>query len=219
MKYTEALKLFVAENQFWPWMGRLFTIGDNIYGINGHMIAYIDKSMAENAPELQSDRVEAVLAVIPKQDNIDFTFPVSRIEKILNELPMVDEDTEKNCSDCDGSGEVEFEYNSIKGNLYEIDAECPICKGVGTLSRKTNNKVRDMSGVVRIDRHCFLLPTFDTVLRAAKILDVKEVQLVFIGAKHSVSVFKLGKMTVLIMPANMESDEETPKIVDVIEIT
>ena len=218
MKYTEALKLFVAEGNRLEWTTKPFTIGEKAYATTTFMVAFLDKTLTEGISELREDKKETVLRIIPKERNINFIFPVSRIEQIINDLPMVDEYAEKDCVDCDGSGEVEFEYNSIEGKTYEIGSECPICRGSGVIVRKTGGKVKDMNGFIQIDKQCFLLERFKVVLEAAKLLEVENIELVLLATKRNVSVFEIGKMTVLIMPVNMESDEETPKIVDVIEL-
>ena len=53
----------------------------------------------------------------------------------LSECPQVDEEIEtgkyKKCKECDGSGEVEWEYFDNKGSCHQRDFDCPCCDGSG----------------------------------------------------------------------------------------
>lgn len=218
MKYTEALKLFVAEDGYLKWMDKPFTIDDKAYGATTYMVAFADKDLVDPLTELIGDKKESVLKITPKEKNINFSFPVSRLESVFSALPLVDEENEKQCSECDGMGEVEYEYTSSKGRSYELEGDCPICNGTGDIVTKTGGKVKDLRGVIKIGDSCFLLQRFKVMMEAAKVLGEENITLVFKGRKEGVSVFEVGKLTIVTMPTRMESDEETPKIVDTIQI-
>ena len=38
------------------------------------------------------------------------------------------------CEDCDGDGEVEYEFFSKSGKSYDLDHECPVCEGRGKMN-------------------------------------------------------------------------------------
>lgn len=38
------------------------------------------------------------------------------------------------CEDCNGDGEVQYEYSSLSGKTYDADIECPVCEGRGKMN-------------------------------------------------------------------------------------
>ena len=85
------------------------------------------------------------------------------IGRAIEQLPMVDVcievDETAACPECDGSGEVEWEYKDLSGETYYHTFECPVCDGIGTVERTINKptgeKERDKEYFVKIgDFYC-----------------------------------------------------------------
>lgn len=61
------------------------------------------------------------------------------IDMAIENLPMVDEYTEKNmeitCPDCNGTREVKWEYQDLDGETHYNCFACPVCDGKGKIER------------------------------------------------------------------------------------
>lgn len=75
---------------------------------------------------------------IPHQSYKPISIPISfkAIDEAYNQLELVPEEVsedgqDKECPECDGAGEVEFEYNATDNQTYYHYCECPICNGTG----------------------------------------------------------------------------------------
>lgn len=62
---------------------------------------------------------------------------IEAINKALGECPKVDEEIviqeAVKCKECDGSGEVYWEYTDNTGHTHEHLGECPVCDGTGEI--------------------------------------------------------------------------------------
>ena len=62
---------------------------------------------------------------------------VSDLAKELTKARLkVDKDSIK-CKECNGSGNVEFEYEDKTGSMHYIDGDCPICDGKGSSEKES----------------------------------------------------------------------------------
>lgn len=81
--------------------------------------------------------------------NFDKVLTLARIEKAIAQCPLEDEmeleSPEISCSECNGTGEVIWEYTDRNHYIYAECYNCPICNGVGIFRaakyRKTGRKV------------------------------------------------------------------------------
>lgn len=115
-----------------------FTDGDYVYSTDGYtMIRAHCNNVNLNAGDLlnkkasvQTEGCFREIVKIPfKLNHAAFAGGKTKPEKRLvrDEVP---------CSECDGSGEVEWAYESTKNRSYTTSSECPICKGDGIESAK-----------------------------------------------------------------------------------
>lgn len=110
--------------------------------------------------------------------------PLSMISRAIEQLPMVDvcieEDETAACPECDGSGEVEWEYEDLSGETYYHTFECPVCDGIGTVERTINKptgeKERDKEYFVKIgDFYCIKSRNLLLLYEAMKLCGAEEV--------------------------------------------
>lgn len=76
--------------------------------------------------------------VIPHQSYkpVSITISFKAIDEAYNQLELVPEEVsedglDKECPECDGEGQVEFEYNATDNQTYYHYCKCPICDGTG----------------------------------------------------------------------------------------
>lgn len=108
------------------------------------------------------------------------------IGRAIEQLPMVDVCIEETitgtCPDCDGSGNVEWEYRDLRGETYYHTFECPVCDGEGiieeTVSKPTGEKERDKDYFVKIgDFYCIKSRNLLLLYDAMKLCGAEEVSI------------------------------------------
>lgn len=83
---------------------------------------------------------------------------IEALNKALDECPKVDEEIivhdAVECKECDGSGEVYWEYTDNTGHTHEHLDECPVCDGTGEIehekTKKTGKKILKAKAVINV---------------------------------------------------------------------
>lgn len=100
------------------------------------------------------------------------------IKDALAKLPMVEEEEieDVDCDECDGSGEVEYEYVDKGGSTHEVTADCPICFGSGYVDgapKKTGKMVVDFSTPIKLGEAYFMGYRIDILAKAMELLGLE----------------------------------------------
>ncbi|PIK19777.1 hypothetical protein [Prevotella intermedia] len=110
---------------------------------------------------------------------------VEAINKALEACPKVDEeiviqDSEK-CEECDGFGEVYWEYTDNSGHTHEREFGCPVCDGTGESThkktKKTGKQIVKEDAVINIGNAYFLAYNISKLKFAMDFLDISSVEL------------------------------------------
>lgn len=83
---------------------------------------------------------------------------IEALNKALEECPKVDEEIviqdAVECKECDGSGEVYWEYTDNTGHTHEHLDECPVCDGTGEIehekTKKTGKKRAEEKAIINV---------------------------------------------------------------------
>ncbi len=113
--------------------------------------------------------------------NIEYGTPcnakvtLKAIKDALAKLPMIEEEEieDVDCDECDGSGEVEYEYVDKGGSTHEVTADCPICFGSGYVEgepKKTGEMVVDFSTPIKLGEAYFMGYRLDILAQAMELL-------------------------------------------------
>ena len=115
-------------------------------------------------------------------DNCDYIISDKDIEKSLSEIPKVKEVKKKKikCSECNGTGEVDWEYRDKNGNDYESCFDCPVCDGMGYVYNEvaTGKMIPNPTAVVKVGKNSIISTDLQSLLDAMRIIGVAEVRLV-----------------------------------------
>lgn len=199
---TEILKLYVDSDNPRPEFTQPFSQKGNVYATEGHILIRVNQSSIDSEyeerekphcshlfyesfqfeDELSLDDLNALMA---NADNIE-------------EVQYYGEDIE--CKDCEGTGEVPWEYKS-----WEKEFECPLCDGTGFTSQRkskpTGNLIPNPETKIRIRNTTFKLRYLSIISKTLKLLGVG--QCVYKeNIKYSgPSFFEINKdIMVLLMP-------------------
>ena len=109
-----------------------FLNGDYVVATDTHILVVVNKEEVESDDPLnvsEKDYVEIVeRGKGDEVKNITFNY-----NDLLDALKQVEISADNNhlCPDCDGYGEVDFEYHSTHNYEYTMRGECPVCNGTG----------------------------------------------------------------------------------------
>lgn len=180
---AELLSTFCNKNEFRQLLRTPFlnTKYNEVWSTNGHALIRIkSESLVGEYPkgELTLPALEC-----PCKKKI----AIEAINKALNECPKVDEEIivheAVECKDCDGSGEVYWEYTDNHGHTHEHLDDCPVCDGTGEIehekTKKTGKKVIAEKAIINVGNAYIFAYNIYKLKSAMDFLDITSVELAY----------------------------------------
>lgn len=101
---------------------------DKVFAADSHKAIYINAEVCQGMYE-RTDCFDVEIPPVEQELNI----PLLSLQKAYDSLPKVkDEEYDlEYCTECHGTGYVEWEYQDEKGHTHFNDFDCPICNGRG----------------------------------------------------------------------------------------
>ena len=202
-KLKKAFDLFLGTDELRPEFNNPFEINGFVYATNTHALIRTKKENIDFAfkNECKLPDVESVIPEINESLFMELKNEMFEILKTEVEYKMVGQDIE--CLTCDGSGEVEWEFEH-----YTKDFDCPKCHGSGYSAEKrkvkTGGKTFDFLNVKLKDSY-FNINVFYLLIQAREILG-GEIELINYKNQSSHTMFKIGVYEVLLMPIYRQTD-------------
>ena len=126
-----------------------------VFATNGLILIMMNPSMlSESYEEIEKPSIYTVF-----RDSMEGYFTFESLKKVFEsfereeELALMEEGRE--CEECNGLGEVEWEYTDLDGKIHYHDGDCPICEGDGIIEDVFKN-----TG--------FMIPTDNSFVRIGK---------------------------------------------------
>lgn len=126
-----------------------------VFATNGLILIMMNPSMlSESYEEIEKPSIYTVF-----RDSMEGYFTFESLKKVFEsfereeELALMEEGRE--CEECNGLGEVEWEYTDRDGEMHFHYADCPVCDGEGA-----TKDVFENTG--------FMIPTEDSTVRIGK---------------------------------------------------
>lgn len=158
------------------------------YEINGHVIATdsmillrVDKGLCEG--DYSRNLKGKDLKIAAKYDGVNnyvCSIPLSEFCEALKHCDFVHkrikvgEDVE--CKECDGTGEVAWEYVDRDDYRHHEDFDCPICDGTGyerrASFRETDEVMVASTSRIMLNNVQFFAPMIETIVNICVLLDV-----------------------------------------------
>lgn len=213
--YDEILKMHVGNDELRPWMNKPFYVKDLAVATDAHTMIWLNKNLIEGLEQCERANPSIVTDLIPKEINENFTIDVEKIKDAISKIELVDDfdivGESIKCSECDGEGEVEWEYER-----WNKDMACPKCDGEGYESSETKvkngKKVIDTGFQIDIKQSRFSVEMILKLIKTQEILNVKEIVLCYQIRPNAPSVFIIGEAKVLCMP--MQKTDEDKVVVN-----
>lgn len=110
---------------------------------------------------------------------------IEAINNALNACPLVDEEiiiqNAIKCEECDGSGEVYWEYTDNNGYTHKHISDCPLCDGTGETEyekkKKTGKKVIANDAVIMVGNAYIFAKYLQTLKQAMDFLNIASVKM------------------------------------------
>lgn len=186
MKYQfneqDLLSLFYdKENDMRPDMAAPYLKNGYVCATEGHIMIRI-KAETLNGEYNEIDSLNIDLPA----DNCNFIIGLHDIKTAIASIPQVEEKEKVGkdieCKECDGAGEVEWEYRDKSGRYHHKYLDCPKCQGDGCISRvkykKTGRMIPDGDCPIRIRRIVIKVEFLEILGRAMEIIGVDKVRCV-----------------------------------------
>ena len=113
------------------------------------------------------------------------TITIEALNKALEACPLIDEEVviqdAEECKECDGSGEVYWEYTDNHGHTHEHLMDCPICDGTGEMehekTKKTGKKVIADDAIIMVGNAYIFAKYLQTLKQAMDFLNIASVKI------------------------------------------
>lgn len=169
--------LFVDEDAYRPELNYPYRRDGYVYATDRHKLIRVKEDIVSGDYEV-TDKMKLNIPT----DNCDYIISDKDIEKAFSEIPKVKEVEEKEvkCSECDGTGEVDWEYRDKNGKDYEGCFECPVCDGTGYVYSEvaTGKMIPDPTTTVKVGKNSIYYIHLKALLDAMRVIGVTEVRLV-----------------------------------------
>lgn len=153
------------------------------------------------------------LETILTPQNVDYILTIQEIEAGLAKLPQIIENDLITpavvCDECNGIGEVSWEYRDKDFNIHTGEFDCPICKGTGEKHRAvykpTGRTIPADFAVIGICQAKFAPTLIQKVVDAAQHLGVDTLRYVS-SYKELANKFILTEdVSIIIMPSQLKA--------------
>lgn len=208
-KYLEILQIFVGKDRLRPPL-TVPNIGDKYASAtDGHALVFFDKRLLPDNTTFETVLGEGL--IYPDIDRFtkmkeicNNILDLEKVNSVLSNCPLIEdcdeEEKEEECTECDGSGEVEFEYQATNKKSYYNTGECPICEGDGTCLqtiKKPNGKmVKNEEYYLQCGTSYFYAYLVEKILKVKQIIG-GDISIVNQTYPNKEVLFKIGNVKVL----------------------
>ena len=200
---AELLSMFCDKNEFRTLLRAPFlnTKYNEVWATNGHAIIRIK-------PERLVNEYPKGELTLPNQEcSCKKEVTIEAIEEALKKCPQIDEEVivqdAIECDECNGEGEVYWEYRADNGRTYDCLHDCPICDGTGQkrpeMVRKTGRQVADDEAIIKVGNAYIFARYIRTLKSAMEHLNATSVEMLF-NPEKKMNEFAIGNIRIGISP-------------------
>lgn len=195
----------------------LNVVYNEVWATDGYMVVAVK-------PELVSGRYRENRLPMntPFGKACDRTVTLKAIKDALAKLPMVEEEEieDVDCDECDGSGEVEYEYVDKGGVTHEVTADCPICFGTGYVDgapKKTGEMIADFCTPIKLGEAYIMAHRISKIAQAMELLGIDELIMAHNGRRDddTVEAYELQTNGVRFFVMPMLVEEDVPNVIKI----
>src|SRR5690606_21472449 len=204
-KLKQALEIFTSNDPIRSWMLFPFNIGEHTYATNASVIIKVPKIGVYDLIDNEKNK-ERVIELFQTEYTPFITIKTSKLKEALKAVPLINEleITEKECSECNGTGEVEWEFG-----YHTKEDECPECDGHGYTEKKikSERKVKDQSKKIKIGEYVMSVFLMEQLLEVCELLNQKSFEVLSHEKINKGMFVKVGKAEMIMMPVYTSLDD------------
>lgn len=203
INYDKAFQLFTNKDDIRESFKQPFKYKDKYFASDGWGLMFLPTKEAELLyPESEKTNFAAV---IEKEEILNQEITISKLEeKLIPEMvdEIKEEKIEQKCTECDGDGEVEYEYDTYRETHY-LKGDCPVCEGSGNLnkteSKLTGEKIANPNKQYKLFGVIFSYYQLNRLVLACKLIGGEKIVKKF-GETNNGNLFRCNNAGFLIMP-------------------
>lgn len=200
------LDLWVSEICLREAFKKPFSIGEFVYATDGYAIIRVKKEiLKEEYPPYTKPMFKW------PERNCDQLVALSTLQEVWGRMPTVEETIMqgeyKDCEECGGEGEVEWEYMDSSGRTYRQDFDCPVCDGSGYAEQpeeaKTGRMIPDLEATIGFGFHNLRADHVLTLMKTMTLLGEEEIRITYQNPdRDRMTRFDIDENTSVIIMAN-----------------
>ncbi len=152
---------------------------NEVWSTNGYVVIRINPEI------LVGEYIKESLPMPNLEYPCEKTITIKALSKALEACPLVDEEVviqdDVKCEECDGSGEVYWEYTDNHLHTHERLMDCPICDGTGEMehekTKRTGKKVIANDAVIMVGNAYIFAKYLQTLKQAMDFLNIASVKM------------------------------------------
>ena len=189
----ELFELFTNENDVKPFIHSPFIQGNYVIATDGEVLIRCKKNKYQG--DYSSDEAPNITEILPESN---LNKPIDYNLQDFTSLFDTDEQIRIDCKECDGFGDVDWQYKH-----YEQRFECPVCEGRGGRDVKTGAKVFSRKYGVKLNGEYFKI---DNIYKLIQVAEYTEKPIILTSIEKHKHLFQVGDFDVLILPTLVDSD-------------
>lgn len=178
---AELLNMFCDKNEFRQLLRAPFlnTKYNEVWSSDGYVFIGINPEI------LTKEYPKGELLLLELEFPCEKTITIEALNKALEACPLIDEEVvvedAVECKECDGKGEVYWEYTDNHLHTHERLMDCPICDGTGEMehekTKKTGKKVIADDAVIMVGDAYIFAKYLQTLKQAMDFLNIASVKM------------------------------------------
>lgn len=201
--------LFVGNDIYRPQLHKPFLQDGYVLATNANIMIRVRQELLKE--EYAENSHAPIVSKVLTSCNFDKAVTLEKLEAAIAQCPLEDEKVmvraAVDCPECDGDGEVEWEYVDSDGDTHHKYLDCPICDGTGEIHpaqyRKTGRKIPEYNVPIDVYGLNFSAMLLMTLCDAVKLLGLSQARYV---ARHfgKANTFRLiDGVDVIMMPLSI----------------
>lgn len=122
---------------------------DKVFAADSHKAIYINAEVCQCMYE-RTDYFDIKIPPVEQELNI----PLLSLQKAYDFLPKVEDEEydQEECTECNGTGSVEWKYVDKNGKTHHQDCDCPACDGWGFFKRNIRKCYKpEYNAIIKLD--------------------------------------------------------------------
>ena len=174
---------------------------DKVFATDFRKVIYINAEVCQG----EYERTEMFDLKFPPVEQ-ELNIPLLSLQKAYDSLPKIkdEEYDEEECTECDGTGSVEWEYVDKNGKTHHQDFDCPICNGRGFFKRNVRKCYKpEYNAIIKLDGFFINNQYIKAIIDALFLLGKDHITLLSRAKKDTVvwAYFRIDEnITIIIAP-------------------